>query len=36
MINNFKKEFKPYLETLRQDNKSLKEYFNNDTFVFQR
>ena len=33
MINNFKKDFKPYLETLRQDNKSLKEYFNNDTFV---
>ena len=33
MINNFKKDFKPYLETLRQDNKTLKEYFNNDTFV---
>ena len=33
MLNNFKKDFKPYLDTLRQDNKSLKEYFNNDTFV---
>jgi len=33
MLNNFKKDFKPYLDTLKLDNKLLKEYFNNDTFV---
>jgi len=33
MYNNFKTEFKPYLDTLKEDNTTLKNHFNNDTFI---
>ena len=33
MYNNFKTEFKPYLDTLKEDNNTLKDHFNNDTFI---
>ena len=29
MYNNFKTEFKPYLDTLKEDNTTLKNHFNN-------
>ena len=28
MYNNFKTEFKPYLDTLKEDNTTLKNHFN--------
>jgi len=35
MIHNFKKDFKPYLDNLRTDNKVLKDHFLNDVFIKQ-
>ena len=35
MIHNFKKDFKPYLDNLRIDNKVLKDHFLNDVFIKQ-
>ena len=33
MLQNYKKDFKPYFTGLRQDNNKLKEFFNTDSFI---
>ena len=33
MKQNFKTEFKPYLDTLKKDNTELKSRFNQDKFI---
>ena len=35
MKQNFKTEFKPYLDTLKKDNTELKNRFNQDKFILR-
>ena len=35
MLQNYKKDFKPYFTGLRQDNNKLKEFFNTDSFILE-